>query len=415
MPEFNSSFAEYKFSKFKKRVSREQAFPKTLSMEFARSLVPSRGAPVTQINNSFMEEFAAAVAVDGTGGLEGVKEDDHSEAAGSLHSKTAPLPHRTPISRQSMLTPMAVGRESFMAGGHRMPPRASTAASSTLARGGSTVAMLMRGGSSDSLHATTGHMPPILTRGASISAGGMRSSMMSPSSPMARGASMMALKQPHSSGNNLFAIAAATAAAIASSTTVVSEDTDDFEELFFGDEGDGMDGVDRGGRGKDSKAPDVDFYRVCALCELRLPRASMEIKVFRKHVVKLRSSWDPKLVSKEIRSLDNTISMYNLVNVCLFCSQYFDPDFPDGIAYPVKATMEETTSVNKALSAITSQQASSSQYVPFYDTRYMNCDVDVGAMFTRPRTVESRHRAKRATEIAIAHDRKMASFSPVNM
>jgi hypothetical protein len=49
-----------------------------------------------------------------------------------------------------------------------------------------------------------------------------------------------------------------------------------------------------------------------------------------------RSSWDDKLVSKEIRSLDNTISMYNLMDVCLFCSQYFDPDFPDGIAYPTK-------------------------------------------------------------------------------
>jgi hypothetical protein len=49
-----------------------------------------------------------------------------------------------------------------------------------------------------------------------------------------------------------------------------------------------------------------------------------------------RSSWDEKLVSKETRSLDNTISMYNLVHVCVFCSQYFDPDFPDGIAYPVK-------------------------------------------------------------------------------
>jgi hypothetical protein len=47
-------------------------------------------------------------------------------------------------------------------------------------------------------------------------------------------------------------------------------------------------------------------------------------------------SWDPKLVSKEIRLLDHTISMYSLVHVCTFCSQFFDPDFPDGIAYPVR-------------------------------------------------------------------------------
>jgi hypothetical protein len=28
--------------------------------------------------------------------------------------------------------------------------------------------------------------------------------------------------------------------------------------------------------------------------------------------------------------------MYSLVHVCIFCSQFFDPDFPDGIAYPVQ-------------------------------------------------------------------------------
>ena len=32
----------------------------------------------------------------------------------------------------------------------------------------------------------------------------------------------------------------------------------------------------------------VDFFRVCALCELRLPRESVEMQVIRKHVVKLR-------------------------------------------------------------------------------------------------------------------------------
>ena len=49
-----------------------------------------------------------------------------------------------------------------------------------------------------------------------------------------------------------------------------------------------------------------------------------------------RNSWDPSLVSPEVRLLDHTISMYNLVTVCTFCAQFFDPDFPDGIAYPVR-------------------------------------------------------------------------------
>lgn len=32
----------------------------------------------------------------------------------------------------------------------------------------------------------------------------------------------------------------------------------------------------------------IDFHRICALCELRLPRASVDFKVMRKHVVKLK-------------------------------------------------------------------------------------------------------------------------------
>lgn len=47
-----------------------------------------------------------------------------------------------------------------------------------------------------------------------------------------------------------------------------------------------------------------------------------------------RRGLDPKLVPVEVSQLDNTLSMYNLVEVCVFCSQFFDPDFPDGIALP---------------------------------------------------------------------------------
>jgi hypothetical protein len=45
-------------------------------------------------------------------------------------------------------------------------------------------------------------------------------------------------------------------------------------------------------------------------------------------------------VHKEIEALDQTISMYNLFNVCLFCAQFFDPDFPGGIAYPERTKPE---------------------------------------------------------------------------
>jgi hypothetical protein len=34
--------------------------------------------------------------------------------------------------------------------------------------------------------------------------------------------------------------------------------------------------------------------------------------------------------------MENNISMYNLVYVCQFCYQFFDPDFDGGIAFPVR-------------------------------------------------------------------------------
>jgi hypothetical protein len=65
----------------------------------------------------------------------------------------------------------------------------------------------------------------------------------------------------------------------------------------------------------------------------------MEIQVLWKHIIKLRRRWDPALVPKEIEMLENTVSMYNLVYCCIFCSQYFDPDFEGGIAEPIREGM----------------------------------------------------------------------------
>lgn len=76
------------------------------------------------------------------------------------------------------------------------------------------------------------------------------------------------------------------------------------------------------------------FDKTCALCVRTFPKKALEMKVLFKHVIALRRSWDPALVPKVIEALDQSITMYNLVNVCSFCSQYFDPDFEGGIAFP---------------------------------------------------------------------------------
>ncbi len=386
MPVFNSSFAEYKFSKFKKRVSREQVFPKTLSLEFARTLIPTRAATSNGRNSADASEGAAMQDVSGDG-AGGVNDDSRSEPSGAPSENTpAPLPPRTPLARAP--TMMGGALAGLIEQSNQSRP--------------ATTANLVRAPSSANLN-----LPP----------GGVLSRPASSANGLARMPSMMSIHAkvslpptPHTAPRPSVSQHAASA----------HEDEDDFEDFSLTSSTQ----RERDKERREVKAADVDFFRTCALCELRLPRSAMDIKVFRKHVVKLRSSWDPKLVSKEIRSLDNTISMYNLVDICLFCSQYFDPDFPDGIAYPIRtnpngvpivpgssAAKDPALSSSGVVKAISSQQAGSAKYVPFYDIRYMNCDIDVGAVFQRPRTVESRHRARRATEIAVAHDKKMASFA----
>jgi len=59
-------------------------------------------------------------------------------------------------------------------------------------------------------------------------------------------------------------------------------------------------------------------------------------KVLWKHILDLRASWDAALLPANIHLLTQTMSMYNLHEVCRFCAQYFDPDVPGGIAFPVK-------------------------------------------------------------------------------
>lgn len=61
-----------------------------------------------------------------------------------------------------------------------------------------------------------------------------------------------------------------------------ADSVDSFDDFDFDDDGNSR----MSGAQKELK--NIDFFRVCSLCELRLPRASVDIKVLRKHVVKLR-------------------------------------------------------------------------------------------------------------------------------
>ena len=86
--------------------------------------------------------------------------------------------------------------------------------------------------------------------------------------------------------------------------------------------------------GGEKKKKGAFFKRICALCNVQFPKDAVSSSVIYKHIVTLRRHWDPKLVSEQVILLEQNMSMYNLVPVCVFCSQFFDPDFPGGIALP---------------------------------------------------------------------------------
>lgn len=312
---YDSSFTEYKFSNFKKKQGTYIEFPPELSLDFAKTLNPRR----------------AGIIVN--------RRPDTSESTGGdgLNPNGVVL---DPLNRTGQTAVSAQDSQSVMS------KDASTG--SRRIHTSSSLPALSKGVSFDAGTEKNRH------GSLSISFSNLKDIVSAVNSGPAT-SSATAMNTPNLNRQNTTKSAVVNTPMTTSNKTAfsASELYADDEEFDFDDDDD-----ENGGGRKKKAIKHIDFFRVCALCELRLPRNSVDFKVIRKHVVKLRSvlfyflsniwiinkiiffrsSWDPALVSKEVRSLDNSISMYNLVYVCVFCAQYFDPDFPDGIAYPVRVS-----------------------------------------------------------------------------
>jgi hypothetical protein len=77
---------------------------------------------------------------------------------------------------------------------------------------------------------------------------------------------------------------------------------------------------------------------------------------------------DPKIVPEELKHLDNTLSMYNSVRVCLFCSQYFDPDYHDGIILPSRQ-LDKVGTYNRIYMTVTLTISISASRTPYCRNR----------------------------------------------
>ena len=85
------------------------------------------------------------------------------------------------------------------------------------------------------------------------------------------------------------------------------------------------------------------------------------------------------------------MSLFNLVPVCIFCSQYFDPECPDGISPPSKTQNEIKVSHNK----YSNKKDILNEY---YDYRYSGMK-SAGDILHDAKTIETRERAKKAVQI----------------
>lgn len=143
---------------------------------------------------------------------------------------------------------------------------------------------------------------------------------------------------------------------------------------------------------------------VCGLCTKRFPYNSTNCKVMYKHIITIRREWDPKLVPKEMESLEQGTSMFNLSNICSFCAQFFDPDVSGGISYPDKNMYA------KKKMQYTSDPKAESLVSKFFDSRYgLDANLDPTEFLHRPTTSKFRDTARFAIEVSqrIQEDKEM--------
>lgn len=142
---------------------------------------------------------------------------------------------------------------------------------------------------------------------------------------------------------------------------------------------------------------------ICALCVKKF-HCPCTYKVMQKQVITLRRSWDPKLIPPEFEVLEQGTSMFNLVQVCDFCSQYFDPDVDGSIAYPNRDMKQ------KRKKPIVPKAKGLDVFVsPHFDIRYP-IYIPAGSFFKEDVLKEARMHSKNAmdvVELIKQHEREL--------
>jgi hypothetical protein len=235
---FDSRFSEYKFGHFKKKqIMTNIDFPKELSLDFAASLIPKRAMTSSYVSDDQDDgdDLYLGGQLDGSqeiGGGPGHEERSQG-SNGSLSDHLLDGSGRPPLLRAN--TSLRLTRQKSMIGGVDLG-MSSKSASNLLA-------------------------------------------------PLDDLAAPSKVSSAHSPSKKVRTIAPTPSKAPKTPKTPkvqTSNSRDSYDDFDFDDDSDGS------MMQKQQELKNIDFFRVCSLCELRLPRASVDMKVLRKHVVKLR-------------------------------------------------------------------------------------------------------------------------------
>jgi len=237
-PYYNSTFSEYKFAKFKKRITfRELSFPRQLDLKFAKSLQLKKGAPL-------MTSTATLQSLQDSG------QELEEVAEFSRHSVSSTLLVPS-ISRSTVSLGLAV------AGGMTMTsPHTKTQLTPIGSRPRTTNTVV------DAISRSLAPSPqqrPFTSKNA-ISSSGSTLAVLGPAIS----------RRPTRKMSSFITVAADSDSENMGDMDLLD---DDFDGAF-------------GNRKKQPKMR--EFFRTCSLCEVKFPRHAMDKKVLRKHVIELR-------------------------------------------------------------------------------------------------------------------------------
>lgn len=296
---FDSRFSEYKLQHLRRKLAREMVFPKQLSLEFAKQLNPRR-AMIAQgnitmgdedLNQQQLFDTSQSSFQDDAWDMTSKASNDTSLDGNMMSPSSRPtltrgqsyklppvqLMVRTTSKLSALITDGSLPMDSS--------PKAMSLKHASHSMGKSTRSMLSENGSRTTSGGGGLASQSLMNHGsnhhdlmATVSEGGRSPSNSKANHTRINTAGSYAASSHHSPSSPAVKFKPSTASHAKATAKREDDSYDDDDNTS----------QNSSSTKKSHKIKAIDFHRVCALCELRLPRDSVQIKVIRKHIVTLK-------------------------------------------------------------------------------------------------------------------------------